>query len=89
MKKSSIFMGISAVVLAVAGIATTRASVKDTLYDYFTHFGVVGACHNGVVVCGTGTHKCTVSITSGATTENATMYTTTNSSCANILNKKA
>ena len=86
MKRSKLFLGISTLLLAIVGIAATRANSKFTMYDYITNFNGAAVCHNGIASCGGTNAKCTSVVTSGGTSETVTLYTTTNASCGHILN---
>ena len=83
MTKSKIFTGISAVVLAIAGFAATKASTVRVNYAYITTAGTVKTCHTAdLATCSGGSKKCTFSIAS----QTATIYTVNAlSPCSNII----
>ena len=84
MKKSRIFTGISALVLAIAGITATRASSSLVSQDYTTTTAGVTTCHNGATACTAGSNTCTQTI-NGKT---ATVFQETNTSCLNVMSKQ-
>ena len=89
MKKSRIFLGVSSVVLAVAGIAATKANTKFTNYYYHTT-GTAATCLTAPTPtgCSGTTGKCTESITVGQVTGTYTIFTVNTSSvCSHQLGK--
>jgi len=77
MKKSKIFFGVGATLLAIAGIAATKANSKFTTYYYQSSTTPTNICSEISATCSTGTATCTEFVT--AKDANYTIFQSRNS----------